>query len=781
MGFASPDLEPAPQEGPMWGRGAYLQVASSSTSSVGRTGSRTSHALRVAAAVCAWPLLALLAVVAVVARARVESPQRHLRWPWKKPLLGLASFPGPWRICPDAGHCDPNLRQRWDRPPSHVAGEVQDGLLSLGGVPKKAYDPVASHWRQHPPHFRGKPVSLEDIAKFMRQLLYSNPFGTDLDVPYLDFKSPGGGKTVAITQKQLAFLVANALMGNSIQRGEGLSAMLKRCSARPNTPRAYLRSLLSLLAVLSQELADPQAQGTMIVAATPIQGVLGASGWRAGLGNQTLQEPTVCSEVPGQVPTCSAQDFMEGGNRFQALTDIAGTVVGGGGDLCEVANTQDESLVHFYSEVLALAFFVGPGLDGLSMLPVPMAFLGVRRYLSDIRGQNSAGPPFFNLCGSIRETDWLNEDIKKAGTAPALVDGLPATLAASSFVAVASASSMARGGCSVGEAMNNLCSNQRNHLDEDLSAWYGAFSASQYGGAVQQAFRQIVRSIGTGPWGAGVWFGDSQQYFLVVWLATSLLAGLSLDYYVYDHFCENPANQCFLLGGQPCGDCIERAKVVGSSVDSTRCGQANIWDIIETFKGRPVQDLYGALRGVGGPPTQVFDLLCSSCSMRFRPPPASWASRQAGTQSGPGEENLYLWDPEVGGWGGICTCPDGRRYEVGDNNDGCKSLACEFGESGPCTSFGINPKHVGMKVTCAREANSTDTTQDATTTLAQAPAGGHSGPSNWASATGAASASAPTGGSTRSATTTTFAAPSPARTASQGIVGSTASFQSALA
>ena len=30
--------------------------------------------------------------------------------------------------------------------------------------------------------------------------------------------------------------------------------------------------------------------------------------------------------------------------------------------------------------------------------------------------------------------------------------------------------------------------------------------------------------------------------------------------------------------------------------------------------------------------------------------------------------------PNVGGWGGSCTCPDGNVYQVGDNNDFCASF-----------------------------------------------------------------------------------------------------------
>jgi len=116
-----------------------------------------------------------------------------------------------------------------------------------------------------------------------------------------------------------------------------------------------------------------------------------------------------------------------------------------------------------------------------------------------------------------------------------------------------------------------------------------------------------VRRIGTGPWGAGVWFGDSQQYFLTVWLATTLLQRPVLDYYVYDHFCENPGNQCFVLGSKGCQMCIAQSRV--TNVQGSRCGMADYDAMILRFSGKQSKELYLALQNVGQPPTQVFDSL----------------------------------------------------------------------------------------------------------------------------------------------------------------------------
>jgi len=56
----------------------------------------------------------------------------------------------------------------------------------------------------------------------------------------------------------------------------------------------------------------------------------------------------------------------------------------------------------------------------------------------------------------------------------------------------------------------------------------------------------------------------------------------------------------------------------------------------------------------------------------------------------------------VGGWGGKCRCPSGTVYEVGDNNDACKSIACIGGEVvQACAEGVISSEHAGWKVTCA--------------------------------------------------------------------------------
>lgn len=55
----------------------------------------------------------------------------------------------------------------------------------------------------------------------------------------------------------------------------------------------------------------------------------------------------------------------------------------------------------------------------------------------------------------------------------------------------------------------------------------------------------------------------------------------------------------------------------------------------------------------------------------------------------------------VGGYGGYCLCPSGKSYPVGDNKNGCKSLACTNGKPGKC--YNRDGEWSGHSVTCSTE------------------------------------------------------------------------------
>jgi len=516
----------------------------------------------------------------------------------------LESRPGEWQVCKGEGNCGSAFKRAWKQLPSALAATVGD-LSNAPGANAAAWGTVVNQWKASPPLFQGSPIPLVEVANFVKKLLSEDPFSTGgKDVPWLDLRPPSAGKVIGISQRQLAFIVANIIMGNTLDDdgNNGLTVALQRCG-KDASKTSYIYSLLSMLAIYSREI--PTQHGTFLLGACPRDQ---DESWRDGLGS-TLQHPTICRHHDDGSFDCGLKDFMAGGVPNQALTDIAGGIVGGGAQLCNIAASQDESLVQFYSEVLAFAFFTGasnPDDAASSMLPVPFTLLGARRYMSDLNGQSMSGS-----CGNIPGTNWLNQDIPSStDIVSANVGGAGQNFAKSAFVAVASACAGCNAGtCSQSDLLSNMCDHQRRSLDEDLGRWFQAFSPSMYEASVQEAFRGVVKRIGTGPWGAGVWYGDSQQYFLTVWLATSLLGGMSLDYYIYNQFCENQGNQCYVLGDDGCSDCVVSGRLPGLPMKESSCGPTSVYSISQQFSGQSAQQLYDRVKSVGGPPKQVFDLV----------------------------------------------------------------------------------------------------------------------------------------------------------------------------
>ena len=61
----------------------------------------------------------------------------------------------------------------------------------------------------------------------------------------------------------------------------------------------------------------------------------------------------------------------------------------------------------------------------------------------------------------------------------------------------------------------------------------------------------------------------------------------------------------------------------------------------------------------------------------------------------------------VGQAGGICTCPSGEEYEVGEIGVGCEQLACIGGVAGSCNATGIASENWHKKVVCAGSTEAT--------------------------------------------------------------------------
>ncbi|CAE7594178.1 unnamed protein product [Symbiodinium natans] len=506
--------------------------------------------------------------------------------------------------------------------PWTLADEIDDGVSWLASVPQDMWNQVRNKWMQSPPMFQGTPVTIQELANFMRATLRRDPFSTGgQKVPWIDLREGGAGgpvhsqqKAIIINHRQLAFLIINSLHGNKLEGIEtGLDAALARCSgvnSAPGLTPDMLYSLLAYLAILSRELVGDQ-DGTYLVGTTPGPA---NNQWLQQLAVGKMQPVTLCNHERLGAGTCGLSDFMAAGVPFQALTDIAGQDVGGGAQLCHVANSQDESLVIFYPEVLAFAAFVGNG----RMLPVPFTLLGARRYLNTIYGETGVGPPFQNLCGKVAVDNLLNENILTQDV-KTRVSLTPLSMKAASFVAVASyCSDCHRGECSEPDMFNNLCDAQRRHLDQDISLWLQAYNSANYTVPSRgprrhcQAHRHrtmgrriVARGLPTVlPGSLGGHEYATGRVALRVLGAGVLLNHVALDYYIYDHFCENAGHQCFVLPKELCQTCIQLSGM-SSVIDASRCGYTGAQDMVDRMTGRQVQDIYFLLRDIGPPPDQA--------------------------------------------------------------------------------------------------------------------------------------------------------------------------------
>ena len=76
-----------------------------------------------------------------------------------------------------------------------------------------------------------------------------------------------------------------------------------------------------------------------------------------------------------------------------------------------------------------------------------------------------------------------------------------------------------------------------------------------------------------------------------------------------------------------------------------------------------------------------------------------WSKDHPGEQK-PWHVIDWVMGTNVGVWGGLCTCPDGRVYNVGDEGNMCGSTACDFGIKGACP--GGENEGAFRKVVCAQ-------------------------------------------------------------------------------
>lgn len=311
----------------------------------------------------------------------------------------------------------------------------------------------------------------------------------------------------------------------------------------------------------------------------------------------------------------------------------------------------------YYPEVSALTFFLseaGPdGVYGPPQLRQPAWILGARRLRIGIDG-TCRFEHVFELDPSVPMTSDL-VDVQ--------VDGKDFKISRSKpFLAFMSENQGFLGwpesAGALGLARRNKEPRQRDidpagkhSFEKQVRAWYRAVALTSYASEMQPVLKAVVGSLGVGPWGAGLWWGDSQLGFLASWIGHAIAAAtwgqsLPLDYYLYSAFTENPGNQCLVHSAANCEACMQRctASAAGSqhafwlpgaafrqpgnpdpcATTAADCGRAGIEEVVQAFSPQKASALWEAVevalrRAQGAQITDtVFDLLFPGGAMAGR-------------------------------------------------------------------------------------------------------------------------------------------------------------------
>mmetsp|Transcript_101304 Transcript_101304/g.315740 ORF Transcript_101304/g.315740 Transcript_101304/m.315740 type:complete len:705 (-) Transcript_101304:85-2199(-) len=398
----------------------------------------------------------------------------------------------------------------------------------------------------------------------------------------------GAGQYVGYSRRQLCFIAAKSLVGaGTAGYDNGLKQYLEEHGAERCLPRTgdFGRALFSLLATCA---VDPGlaagGQGPLILVAKPlpkpdVPAVRAHDATplsAAGLRVCQYDDGTAAGSLPG-VPTVPAagcaqptadgpgKDFMTAeALPGQGLQDISAAFFGGYvfGNACGLGGGQDERLMTYMPEVAALAFFLSEK-PGRPQLRQPAWVLGARML-------------FKGLDGTARWDQRMEFDSR----VPLVRDLVPVELGGKVYKLGTSRPFLAfmsenQGSLTKFEPIVRLARRNRHPeqrefhpeswfaFDKQVRAWYWSVALSSYPQAVRPILKASVKSLGSGPWLAGLWWGDSQLGILATWLGHTIAApswgagaqAFPLDYYIYSAFTENPGNMCFLHSHAACRAC----------------------------------------------------------------------------------------------------------------------------------------------------------------------------------------------------------------------------------
>mmetsp|Transcript_93293 Transcript_93293/g.300369 ORF Transcript_93293/g.300369 Transcript_93293/m.300369 type:complete len:513 (-) Transcript_93293:75-1613(-) len=282
------------------------------------------------------------------------------------------------------------------------------------------------------------------------------------------------------------------------------------------------------------------------------------------------------------------RDFMTGGMKGQALQDISASWLGGyiWGYGCGLGGGQDERLMTYMPEVFLLTFFLSeaPGTNPQErhtpQLRMPAWILGARLVMTGLDGTAAhESPPLLDTKVAMK-SDLV--DIEIEGKKARISSSRPFLAFMSENQDYEMTSGACPGvtpyndgvcdrGCRTRKARTNRFEYQRAvdpacswSFGNQVRAWYRSTALTSYAGELHGTLRKVVKSLGSGPWGSGLWWGDSQLMTLAMWLGHAAAAktwgqgaeALPLDYYMYSAFTENPGNQCYNHAGDSCKACL---------------------------------------------------------------------------------------------------------------------------------------------------------------------------------------------------------------------------------
>jgi len=501
--------------------------------------------------------------------------------------------------------------------------------------------------------------SAEDVASWLwNDLLASNPFGNYgvlVPWPEEDDDQLGHGGWVAYSRRQVCYITAKSFFGGKLWNYDsGLFRLMKMCQGACD----FRASFATLLAACSADetLADGK-QGPMIlvakanvapevpdVRALAEDVILESSGLRicdydAGAGDVSNVETVPVSGCVPRSATNPGVDFMTGGLEGQVTQDISASWFGGylfDAKACGLGGGQDERLSVYFPEVTVLAYFLSRSMP-YPQVRQPVWFLGARNFFKNLDGTARFDSPL--VLSDIPVDDRDLETITLEGASYQIDKSRPVVVFMSESQGFFKETKH-----NLALARTNRLQSQRDMgagkfaFEKQVRAWYRSMALDSYDEAIRPILKKLSRSLGAGPWLAGLWWGDSQLGFLAAWLGQALAAHtwgqpLPLNYYLYADFTENPGNMCYLLPGEACEKCLETCQSPDPPAsaywmpdeayfngrpcvpDRSICGREGFDDVVGAFLGRSVAEVWREIESkVAANPVSVnvFDALLST-------------------------------------------------------------------------------------------------------------------------------------------------------------------------